>query len=234
MFFFAQSAPEVILNKIDTVEVIDVKSVVDFYETLLESQSNQYSNLIIAILTIMGAILGITFWWNIRGAKQQIKQESDKNKQSFQRFFKSSTTSMEKSLEESIEKKMDAYSKTIHNELEDYKNATTKTINAHNAELNRVFALHCDSTKSYFTASTWWCAAARLYNETGNEQFTQISINAAQKSLSQAENDISQYDDVLEKLDDIISDVDSLPDYVAAQKAEIKKLVKKYRGMVNV
>lgn len=234
MFFFAQSASEVILNKIDTVEVIDVKSVVDFYDTLLESQSNQFTIMITVICGVVAFIVGITWWWNVKGAKQQIREESDNNKRSFQRLFKSSTMAMEKSLEESIEKKMDAYSKTIHNELENYKNATTKTINAHNAELNRVFALHCDSTKSYFTASTWWCAAARLYNETGNEQFTQISINAAQKSLSQAENDISQYDDVLEKLDDIVSDVDSLPDYVAAQKAEIKKLVKKYRGMVNV
>jgi len=216
----------------DTISVLRTDQVVDFYQDMMDKQASQFTILISVLCGVFACITFVTLWWNYKGAKQQIAEEGENNKRAFQRLFKTTTSKMEENLKDQFKEEARVVSEKIHHELDDYKKSMSQTIDLQQAELSRVFALHCDSTQSYFNASTWWYAAARLYHLNDNDSFAQISVNSALDSLRQFKDQkITLDDDDYEKLDSIISDVSALPDSFSSQKSETKKLVKEIRAM---
>lgn len=216
----------------DTLSVIDASKVAEFYSSMMDKQATQFTILITTMCGIMVFIVGATWWWNFKGAKRQIREEIGNSKRAFQRLFKISTSEMENSLNVSLEQKLTDQLKKVNKEIEDYKNSTTEAIEFQQAELSRVFALHCDSKKSSFTAATWWFSAATLYNKCENEKFTQISVNAGLNSLKAVDASKLDEDDLV-KLEEILTEVGALPELLFSQKKDIKKLIKTMKADIE-
>ena len=226
------SLPTIVSSR-DTISVIDASKVAEFYSSMMDKQATQFTILISVLCGIVVFIIGATWWWNYRGAKQQIAEESENNRKVFQRLFKTSTAKMEDELNNSLKEEVSSLSQTIHDELEEYKKSTTDTIDFQKAELSRVFALHCDSINSLFTAATWWYSAASLYNKTGTEKLVQVSVNAGLSDLKQTLKNKAVTEDDKDKLDGIMADVDTLPEILSAQKEETHKLVKSLHSVIK-
>lgn len=215
----------------DTISVVRTDQIAEFYEDMMDKQATQFTILISVLCAVVACITFVTLWWNIKGAKQQIAEETENSKRAFQRLFKSTTSKMEENLNAQLKEEAKLLSEDIHKDLNEYKKTMSQTIDLQQAELSRVFALHCDSMKSYFNATTWWYAAARLYHLNGNDCFAQIAVNSAVDSLRQFKDSKNPLDDEeYEKLDTIISDVSFLPDSFSSQKSETKKLIKEIRA----
>lgn len=220
-------------TQIDSLRVLDTNQVVEFYSDLMDKQASQFTILISVLCGIVVLIIGATWWWNYRGAKQQILEETDKQRDTIKRLFKRSTVRMEEDLQKLIEKKMSAFSGTLHKEFEENKESVSKDIKKQQAELSRVFALHCQSTDAPFASSAWWYTAAKLYNECGVQHFCQISVNSGLEALRETVKKNIALDDFVDKLDDIISNINSLPDYFASQKKETKNLVNQLKSRIK-
>lgn len=215
----------------DTISVVRTDQIAEFYEDMMDKQATQFTILISVLCAVVACITFVTLWWNIKGAKQQIAEESENSKRAFQRLLKTTTSKMEENLYTQLKEEAKLISEDIHKELNEYKTMMSQTIDLQQAELSRVFALHCDSIKSYFNAATWWYSAARLYHLNGNDRFAQISVNSALDSLKQFKDIETPFDDDdYEKMDTIISDVLTLPDSFSSQKSETKKLVKEIKA----
>lgn len=220
-------------DQVDTLSLIDAGKVANFYSSLLDNQSAQFTLLISVLLGIVVVIIGATWWWNYRGAKQQISEEIDKQKITMMRLFKVSSGNMEKDIAKSIKEEMEVFSNSLHKEFEDYKLTVSKNINKQQAELSRVFALHCETTGSFFTSATWWFAAAELYKECDDQEFSQISVDAGVDALKNSINKESLGGEVVEKIDVILKRIDTLPDYFASQKRETRKLVAQIKKAIK-
>ena len=73
---------------IDSVEYIRSSDVSAFYADLADKQATQFTILISIICGIVVFIIGATWWWNYRGAKQQISEEISMNKETLMRLFR--------------------------------------------------------------------------------------------------------------------------------------------------
>lgn len=227
------SLPSPVQDQTDTLFMMDAGKVADFYSSLLDQQSNQFTILISVLCGIVVIIIGATCWWNYRGAKQQIFEETEEHKKALTRLFKVSTSRIEKGVSDSIKKEMDSFSESMHTELEDYKKAVSNDIKHQQAELSRVFALHCQSTDSPFASAAWWYTAARLYNDCGVHHLCHISVDSALESLRETVKKKIPLDEFVDKLDVIIDNVDALPDYFALQKKETKNLIKQIKKQMK-
>ncbi len=211
----------------DSLSVMDASQVAAFYADLLDQQQAQFNIFHVAIGIIFATALGLTWWWNYRGAKQKIIEEMENNREAMLRLFRVSTGKMEGGFSESIKKEMDTFSNSLHKEFDEYKELVSKDIKHQQAELSRVFALHCQSTDSPFASAAWWFKAAYLYNECDVKHFCQVSVNAGVDALKETvRKNAPLDDDSMERLETISQHVDSLPDYFASQKKETKDLVR--------
>jgi hypothetical protein len=61
--------------KIKAIEILDKQEVVNFYQTLLQQQSDSYSNLITLLLGLTTILIGSSVLWNFVVSKNQIKNE---------------------------------------------------------------------------------------------------------------------------------------------------------------
>lgn len=220
-------------GQIDSLHVLDMNKVVEFYSDLMDKQATQFTILISVLCGVVVLIIGATWWWNYRGAKQQISEEIEKQREAMTRLFKVSTGRMEKDLQAFTENKMNENFTELHKEFEENKESVSKDIKKQQAELSRVFALHCHSADDPFASSAWWYMAAKLYNECGVHHFCQISVNSGLEALRETVKKNMTLDDFVDKLDDIISNINSLPDYFASQKKETKNLVKQLKSRIN-
>lgn len=215
---------------VDTVEYVKSTDVSAFYADLAEKQATQFQVLTYAILAIMVIVVGATWWWNYRGAKQQIKEEIDNYKsiqtrwlrqqaektnkilQEYEHKFETDKTELQKSINNQIDRKFkeatddlkgsfDSFEETQKEELEKLKEQTERKIKYDQAELSRIFALHCASTNSYYNALSWWLSAAKLYRETENDHFLSISIRAAKDVLYEIKDipEDADWDSLIEK-----------------------------------
>ena len=219
---------------IDSVEYVRKSDVAAFYADLADKQATQFTVLISIICGIVVFIIGATWWWNYRGAKQQISEEISTNKETLMRLFrqqsknvnnilrnyeqkyKNDKIELQKSINNQIDKKtkhsqhtlkdtFDSFEKSQKEEIDKSQRIVEKQIKRDQAELSRIFALHCDFTNSYYNAVSWWLSAAQLYKETENDYFLGISIRAVLDDLgkiTEPTND-ANWDELIEKAKDV-------------------------------
>ena len=73
---------------IDSVKYVRSSDVSAFYADLADKQATQFTILISVLCGIIVIVIGATWWWNYRGAKQQIKDEVDNLKMSLVRMLR--------------------------------------------------------------------------------------------------------------------------------------------------
>lgn len=222
----------------DTTSYVLRSDVVDFYKDLADAQSAQFTILISVIGVIFAVVVGATWWWNYKGAKSQISEEILSNINILDTKFDEFKKSVVESLDDIIEKRINEHldksitdftnrTDDILKEHEDKLNTFQKEvddrINGQQAELCRVFAVHCDSTKSYYNAFTWWFYAFQYYYDLGNGEFTQISIKAALQALNNLEKKDVKKDDLSEYIRQIQENV---PDILKSEKDEMISRIK--------
>jgi F0F1-type ATP synthase membrane subunit b/b' len=243
---------------IDSVEYIRSSDVSAFYADLADKQATQFTILISIICGIVVFIIGATWWWNYRGAKQQISEEISMNKETLMRLFrqqakkvndilrnyeqkyKNDKIELQKSINNQIDQKsrhtqhelkevIESFEKVQKDEIERNQKEVEKKIKEEQAELSRIFALHCTSTNSHYVAITWWLAAAKLYKETDNEYFLGIAIRAIEDLLNQIKTpeDNANWDDLIGMVEKVTPDIMSIEkDKIIKRMKELKNLPK--------
>lgn len=222
---------------VDTVEYVKSTDVSAFYADLADKQSTQFQVLTYAILAILVIVVGATWWWNYRGAKQQIKEEMENFKaiqtrwlrqqgrntnkilQDYQQNYGNDKVELQKSINNQIDRKFkeatdnlkssfNSFEEIQKEELEKMKEQIENKIKQDQAELCRIFALHCTSIDTHYNAVSWWLSAAKLYKETENDYFLRISIDAAKDALYKVKDvpDDANWDDLIERIKDVCPD----------------------------
>lgn len=215
----------------DTVAVISNEQVAAFYADMIDKQQDQFNILLVAIGLIVAAVIGSTWWWNYKGSKAQITKEIQDGITKYQRLFTAHKSSTEKMINEEVDKRvkaqMDALSTKMKDELESYKETITLSSKRMNANLCRVFALHCSTDKDYFYSATWWLSAFEDYVEVKDGEFEQISIDAYVNALDSCFKEETLSDDQKESLDDLKERTSKIPDVFTDQRNKAKRLLKK-------
>lgn len=102
---------------VDTVEYILKSDVTVFYADMMEKQTNQFTIILTAIGIIFAVTVGATWWWNYKGAKQQISEEISVAKQSLSKLFNANKKGVEKEL------------KNYENQFNGFKGSLQKSVN---------------------------------------------------------------------------------------------------------
>lgn len=241
---------------IDSVEYIKSSDVSAFYADLMDKQATQFQILTYAILAIIVIVVGATWWWNYRGAKSQISEEITSNKDILMRLLRQQSKAINKALSDyeqkyrddkielqktinnQIDKKakhtqhelkdiLESFEKAQKNELENSQKGIEKKLKEEQAELNRIFALHCTSTNSHFIAVTWWLSAAKLYKETENDYMLGLAVRAIQDSLCEIKtsDDSANWDDIINKIEEVT------PDIMRIEKDKIIRRIKELKNL---
>lgn len=228
----------------DTVSFINQCELTDFYKDIASVQSTQFTVLVTVISVVFTVVVGATWWFNYRAAKSQITEEInvavneiEKKYLEVENKFKSLQEDLVDTINEEIEAKIEAsmseslgvYSERIdkidksnEEKLNEFQENVNNKITHQQAELARVFALHCNSNKSYFNAFTWWVSAAEYYHSTDNGEFTQITVMAALDAVNKIEK--KEVDkDKLSSYGQRIKD--NIPDILASEKKKILKKI---------
>lgn len=224
---------QVVDAQADTVKVIDAELVANFYSSLLDKQSAQFTILVTVLSLVVVLILGATCWWNFRGAKQFMNKEIDKYKKEVRIATSKEVSNIEESVSKKVSDKVESLDKSIHSELGEYKKDLEKNIRRQQAELSRVFALHCHETNSFLVAATWWFDAAISYYVCEVNSFCQISVDAGVANLSDCYKKETLQEEDEEKLNAILEDIERIPDFYASQKKEAKRLVKQIKKKIT-
>lgn len=72
----------------DTIEYLMKSDVTVFYTDMMDKQATQFNILISVISGVFILALGATWWWNYKGAKQQIKEEVSMAKQAMYKVYR--------------------------------------------------------------------------------------------------------------------------------------------------
>ncbi len=73
----------------DTIEYMIRSDVISFYSDLMDKQATQFTILISVVSAVFVIAIGATWWWNYKGAKQQIKDEVGASKLALNKLFQS-------------------------------------------------------------------------------------------------------------------------------------------------
>ena len=182
----------------DTLAYVDRAEVLQLYKDLAESQSAHFTIIVTVISVVFAVVVGATWWWNYMGAKSQIHEEVTSSVSQLDRKFSDLQDILHKSITEKVSlefsegigdfsAKIDEMLQKYENRLNDIQSDVDDKVTAQQAELSRLFALHCDSTKSYYNAFTWWFKAFTLYHKIDHGEFCQIAAKAALESLEKME-----------------------------------------------
>lgn len=239
---------------VDTVEYVKSADVSAFYADMADKQATQFQILTYSILAILVIVVGATWWWNYRGAKMQIKEEIDNSKsiqtrwlrqqgkktnkilQDYGKKYETDKAELIKLINDQIDRKLkdatdnlkgsfDSFEKAQKEELEKMKEQTERKIKCDQAELSRIFALHCTSTNSHYNALSWWLYAAKLYKETENDYFLRISVDAAKDALYKVEEvpDDANWEELMESTKEVC------PDTLRQERDEIIKKIQELK-----
>ena len=231
---------------IDSVKYVRSSDVSAFYADLADKQATQFTILISVLCGIIVIVIGATWWWNYRGAKQQIKDEVDnlkmslvrmlrlqvrdfeKQQQAFNQRYDTDKITLEESLKDYVEKdsketeerlkgQIDTYEADHNKALSDLQKDTESKIKKDRAELSRLFALYNTSQKSYMSSIPWLLNAIKLYKELEEEKILGIAIRALRNNIKEVET-ISKDEDI----DRLIKDVNkTIPPLMQTEKDEI-------------
>lgn len=235
---------------IDSVEYIKKSDVLQFYSDIADKQATQFTILISVLCGIVVILLGATWWWNYRAAKQQIKDDINTEKEVLTRLLRSRLNEINKSIEKQqndfknqkgifqksinnqidakynqlnseLKEEVDKYSKELNEIITKHKDNVEKQFKEEQANLSRLFALHCDFTNSNYIASTWWLSAAEKYKDIGNEYALGVCIQGMKTALEKCKE--SELDIVdIEDLQSQIAQVNNIvPDIIKTEKESI-------------
>ena len=229
----------------DSVEYVRSSDVSAFYADLADKQATQFTILISVLCGIIVIVIGATWWWNYRGAKQQIKDEIENLKASLVRMLRLQVRDFEKQLqafnqkydsdkialegatkefvekelkdiEERLKGQIDTYEAEHNKALSDLQKDTESEIKMDRAELSRLFALYTTSQKSYKASISWLLNAAKLYKELEKEEILGHVIRALRNNVKEVDT-ISKED-----VDSLIKDVkETIPPLMQTEKDEI-------------
>lgn len=201
-----------------------------FYSDMIDKQQGQFNILLVAIGAIVAAVLTATWWWNYKASKAQITKEIQDGITKYQRLFTAHKSSTEKMISVEVEKRvkvqMDALSTEMKEELEAYKRSITFNSKRMDANLCRVFALHCATDKDFFNSATWWLSAFEDYVEVKDGEFEQISIDAYVSALNSCSKNGTLSDDQKDSLNDLKERTSKIPDVFTDQRNKAKILLK--------
>ena len=245
---------------IDSVEYVKKSDVLCFYSDIADKQATQFTILISVLCGVVVVLLGATWWWNYRAAKQQIKDDINTEKivlsrllrsklkeintsmEKQQNDFKGQKGSFQKSINNQIDTKYNILNSELKSEVDKYRDELIETINKHKskvekkfkeeqANVSRIFALHCDSTGSSYIASTWWLSAAENYKETGDDDFFGICIRGMRDSLGKC--GVSELNNIdVEEMQSQIDSVNKIvPDII---KNERESIVNKLNELIKL
>lgn len=228
----------------DTTSYIAKGDLVDFYKDIASAQSAQFTVIVAVVSVVFAAVIGATWWWNYKGAKAQINDEMNATKAEIHKLsteldekfiaFKQEIHALidkkvEESIDEHLSQKLADYTEQIEligkkneDQLNDFQETINKKITEQRAELSRVFALHCNSTSSFYNSFTWWVQAFELYNEVENGEFAQISIKFALAALKKVKKEDFKKDDLLLYNERIKN---GIPDILASERRELLELI---------
>lgn len=227
----------------DTTSYIAKGDLVDFYKDIASAQSTQFTIIVAVIGVVFTVVIGAT-WWNYKGAKAQINDEMNAAKAEIQKLsadvdekfiaFKQEIHALidkrvAESIDEHLSQKLADYTEQIElidkkneDKLNDFQKTINNTITKQRAELSRVFALHCNSTSSFYSSFTWWVQAFELYNEIEIGEFAQISIKYALTALKKVKKEDVKKDDLSFYIERIKSGV---PDILYSERKELLELL---------
>lgn len=218
----------------DTLKYIEANQVAAFYADMMEKQQAQFNILLVAIGIVFAAVLGATWWWNYRGSKAQITEEIQSGLKKYQRLFnlhKSSTESFIKDeVEKQLQDRIDSLSTSLKKDLDSYKSSITQESISFNANLCRVFALHCTSISDYFNSASWWLSSFEKYLAVKDGEFQQIALNAYVTALESCYSKETISEDQLESLPEMEKRTASIPDVFTDQRNQAKKLLKQIKN----
>lgn len=228
----------------DTTSYIAKGDLVDFYKDIASAQSTQFTIIIAVIGVVFTVVIGATWWWNYKGAKAQINEEMNTATAEIQKLsaevdvkfnaFKQEIHALidkkiADSIDEHLSQKLADYTEQIElidkkneDKLNDFQKTINNTITKQRAELSRVFALHCNSTSSFYSSFTWWVQAFELYNEIEIGEFAQISIKYALTALKKVKKEDVKKDDLSFYIERIKSGV---PDILYSERKELLELL---------
>ena len=231
---------------IDSVEYVRSSDVSAFYADLADKQAIQFTILISVLCGIIVIVIGATWWWNYRGAKQQIKDEVDnlktslvrmlrlqvrdfeKQQQAFNQRYDTDKITIEESLKKYVEKEsketeerlkgqIDNYEADQNKALSDLQKNTESKIKMDRAELSRLFALYNTSQENYMSSIPWLLNAAKLYKELEEEEILGHVIRALRDNIKEVETFSKDKD-----IDRLIKDVKkTIPPLMQTEKDEI-------------
>ena len=207
-------------TRVDTLSVIDAAKVTEFYSSMMDKQSAQFSILISVLCGIVVIIIGATWWWNFIGSKAQISKEINEGLAEIQK-------TLEEQIKSKIDKRMSDTTANVKKELEAVKETLTKENLDSKAEVCRVFALHCFSEHLFFNSACWWLSAFEDYHAMNNGEFEQIAVNAYVKALESSYEQEILIEGQVEKIEDLVKRTEMIPDVFTQQKREAKKNIKK-------
>ena len=101
----------------DTIEYLEKSDVIAFYSDMMDKQATQFAIIVSVISAVFVIATGATWWWNSRGAKQQIKDEVNTAKQVLNKLYKNHQKAIENIL------------KNYENEFNEFKGSLQESVN---------------------------------------------------------------------------------------------------------
>ncbi len=191
---------------IETSEVITKAELVEFYKDIAQQQADNYSTLFNVLLGVTVVLVGSTWLWNFILAKRQISAEVDEKVAIQFETIKGRITSIAEEEYRKIKSKLD-----------------NKLIN-HDANIARLFALHCMDSFYFGTALYWWTVALVNYVKTNEQDLIRICVDRILKIVEE-ENwyedlEKEQHQEIIDELQKII------PSTLSIEKERIIKELK--------
>lgn len=210
----------------DTVAVLDASKVAEFYADMLDKQQGQFNILLVVIGFIVTIVMGATWIWNHKYSKAQISEEIQAGLNTLNARFEEHKSTTKEEVASLVEEKMDELSASMKKELDSYKATISRENRKMKSDVCRVFALHCNSTESYYNCATWWLAAFEEYVALDDGKFEQISIEAFVDALTSSEKSETLSERQLDSLKDLEKDIKKIPDVFTEQRINAQKLLK--------
>ncbi|MDT3388167.1 MAG: hypothetical protein LIR46_10475 [Bacteroidota bacterium] len=210
----------------DTVAVLDASKVAEFYADMLDKQQGQFNILLVVIGFIVTIVMGATWIWNHKFSKAQISEEIQAGLNNLNARFEEHRSTTKEEVASLVEEKMDELSASMKKELDSYKASISRENRKMKSDVCRVFALHCNSTKSYYNCATWWLAAFEEYVALDDGKFEQISIDAFVEALTNCEKNETIAEEQVESMEGLEKDIKSIPGVFTIQRNKALKLLK--------
>ncbi len=240
---------------IDSVEYIKRTDVLEFYSDIANKQATQFTILISVLCGITVLFLAASWWWNYNASKKQISTEIDDAKIALQKLmnihkntittelnsYKDNLDEFKRGLQESVNRQIEhkvndqitLFDKQVKEQFEKIQMQFNNDMSASKAEIARIFAVHCDSTKNYENAINWWFISMEYYSTLDNARMLRITINAAKSDLEKIDIDSLTEETSLVYNDNIKIANNNIPDILSDEKKTILKKLNQIKTKIE-